>query len=84
MAEARFERYQDTEGGWRYRVRAANGEIVIPPESVTRSEDVERQIDDMAQALNEALEPADPAAAGQGEPIWKAKNLVEIEPSQDV
>lgn len=81
---AQIERYQDTEGGWRYRVRAANGEIVIPPESVTRPEDVERQITDMASALNQTLETADPAAGAQGEPIWKAREIIDIESPEGV
>lgn len=34
--------YQDTQGGWRWRLRSPNGEIVADGESYTRKVDAER------------------------------------------
>lgn len=42
MSRSRFEVFQDESGEYRWRLRAANGEIVAVGESYTRPEDAER------------------------------------------
>ena len=69
MEGPHFERYQ-ADDGWRYRLRGANGEIVLPPEAVSRREDVERQVNDM---LAVAVDASMPVAVAGGEPTLIAK-----------
>ena len=51
---AQFETYEDEKGEWRWRVRAKNGEIVIPPESHRDETDAKRAIVDASHAMKEA------------------------------
>lgn len=38
MRQARYEVYQDSIGAWRWRLKAANGEIVGPSQQYTRKQ----------------------------------------------
>ena len=42
MNTPNFQIFQDTVGAWRWRLKAANGEIVAQSEAYTRREDAER------------------------------------------
>lgn len=46
------ELFRDAEGGWRYRIRANNGEILSTSESYTRKHDAERAIDALGRAVD--------------------------------
>ena len=46
-----IEIFKDDAGGWRYRVKAANGEILVTSESYTRKADARRGLDDLRAAL---------------------------------
>jgi uncharacterized protein YegP (UPF0339 family) len=50
-----FEVYEDKDGEWRWRVRAENGEIVIPPESHRDERDARRAIGDAVDAVLHSL-----------------------------
>ena len=45
--------FQDDEGGWRFRVKGKNGEIVAWGESYTRPEDAERGLATLRRILRD-------------------------------
>lgn len=49
--------YKDDAGGWRWRMRAANGEIVAGSESYTRRYDALRGLEDARSAFRNAVYP---------------------------
>jgi uncharacterized protein YegP (UPF0339 family) len=49
--------FKDEAGGWRFRIRAGNGEIVATSESYTRINDAHRGFDTLAELFAEANAP---------------------------
>lgn len=49
-----FEYFTDEDGGYRFRLRADNGEIVHTSEAYTRPEDARRGARDLANTVEEA------------------------------
>jgi uncharacterized protein YegP (UPF0339 family) len=59
---ARYEVFKDEGGEWRWRLQAANGEIIAQSEGYTRREDAERGLTTAKEVSAEAdLEPDDAA-----------------------
>lgn len=56
-----YEVFEDEAGEWRWRLRAANGEIVATSEGYTRAEDAERGAEDAKAAAGEAEVPDEAA-----------------------
>ena len=53
MATARYDVFKDKSGEWRWRVKAANGEILAQSEAYTRKEDAIRGIEALQNAVND-------------------------------
>jgi uncharacterized protein YegP (UPF0339 family) len=53
--------YKDDEGMWRFRVQAANGEIVAIGESYARKADAQRGLRDAVAAFVEATTEQEPS-----------------------
>jgi uncharacterized protein YegP (UPF0339 family) len=51
MSDASFIRFQDTDGDYRIRVKAKNGEIVYTSEGYTRPEDAIRGFHDLIDVI---------------------------------
>jgi uncharacterized protein YegP (UPF0339 family) len=45
--------WQDDEGGWRFRIKGANGEIVAWGEAYTTERDAERGLETLRRILDE-------------------------------
>jgi uncharacterized protein YegP (UPF0339 family) len=54
MMAAKFEVYEDKSGGWRWRLKAANGEIVASGESYTSRSGATAGVDAVKRAAAEA------------------------------
>lgn len=54
--------YQDDTGAWRWRLRAANGEIVAIGEAYTRRGDAKRGLKDAQRAMADAAQAEDTAS----------------------
>lgn len=52
MKQPRVDYYQDEVGEWRWRIVAANGRIIVPPESHTRKADAERAFETAAETVD--------------------------------
>ena len=55
MSAAHFETFRDKRGAWRWRLVAANGQVVAQSEAYTRKADAERGADDAAATADAAL-----------------------------
>lgn len=77
--------YRDIAGGWRFRVKGGNGEVVAQGEAYTRKADAQRGVDTLRRlvAHNEIIDETIPAfmsGAVEGTPtlvpntIWTYKN----------
>ncbi len=61
MKRARFEVYQDTSGGYRWRLKARNGKIVAVGESYTRKASANRSLLAVCKAARDAFSDEVPA-----------------------
>lgn len=55
MSTSEYEVFQDVDGEYRWRLKAANGEIVAQSEAYSRKQDAERGAADAANASREAM-----------------------------
>jgi uncharacterized protein YegP (UPF0339 family) len=63
---AKFEIYEDAAGGFRFRLKAGNGEVVATGESYTTRDGVLRGIDAVRRAAAEATMPSDSGSLPDG------------------